>query len=204
MHKGGKITLGIIVFAVLFTSPWWINLFSGEPKDKPELEYPQGYDQCLRETEYMTAFHMDMLNEWRDIVVREGGRMAEYNGEMYEMSLTKTCFSCHTSKKNFCDKCHEYVSVDPYCWECHVMPDEIDLSEEKTFEKHWEKGDEPDPAAVTGEEEAEDGDEMEVDEEIIKIKTGKKNIEVEIDLEIDGDEVRVKEVEVEKEEEEVK
>jgi hypothetical protein len=26
------------------------------------------------------------------------------------------------SKKQFCEECHTYASVKPYCWECHVVP----------------------------------------------------------------------------------
>jgi len=40
----------------------------------------------------------------------------------FDMSLSNTCLSCHTNKAEFCDKCHGYASVDPYCWDCHVDP----------------------------------------------------------------------------------
>jgi hypothetical protein len=33
-----------------------------------------------------------------------------------------TCMQCHTSKKKFCDTCHAYASVTPYCWDCHLAP----------------------------------------------------------------------------------
>jgi hypothetical protein len=41
-------------------------------------------------------------------------------GKEFEMSLQKTCMKCHTNKAEFCDKCHNYASVRPYCWDCHI------------------------------------------------------------------------------------
>ncbi|MGD8893899.1 MAG: menaquinol oxidoreductase, partial [Desulfobacterales bacterium] len=35
-----------------------------------------------------------------------------------------TCLDCHEEKAEFCDKCHNYASVSPYCWECHIDPKE--------------------------------------------------------------------------------
>jgi hypothetical protein len=40
------------------------------------------------------------------------------------MSLTRTCLDCHSNKAEFCDRCHTYMAVDPYCWDCHVEPKE--------------------------------------------------------------------------------
>jgi hypothetical protein len=40
------------------------------------------------------------------------------------MSLTGTCLDCHSDKEKFCDACHTYSAVDPYCWDCHVIPEE--------------------------------------------------------------------------------
>jgi hypothetical protein len=69
----------------------------------------------------MRADHMTLLNEWRDLVVRENQRTyTATDGTEYEMSLTKTCLDCHSNKEEFCDKCHTYADVSPYCWDCHV------------------------------------------------------------------------------------
>jgi hypothetical protein len=40
------------------------------------------------------------------------------------MSLQNSCMKCHSNKKEFCDKCHNYVAVKPYCWSCHIAPKE--------------------------------------------------------------------------------
>jgi hypothetical protein len=71
----------------------------------------------------MRATHMEMLDEWRDRVVREGERMYQASdGKSYEMSLTHTCLECHSNKAEFCDACHNYTAVTPYCWDCHIDP----------------------------------------------------------------------------------
>ena len=128
MKDKGRIIIGIFIFAGLFTIPLWMNLSSGTKAEQPVLEYPEGYDQCIESKEYMKAFHMDILNDWRDKVVREDIRFTTVNGVKTEMSLSKTCMKCHSDKTTFCDKCHDYLGVVPYCWDCHIMPQEVDES----------------------------------------------------------------------------
>jgi len=80
---------------------------------------------CVEPKSYMKAEHMQLLNVWRDTVVRSAKRIyVNSKGEKYEMSLSNTCLDCHTEKAEFCDKCHNYASVTPYCWDCHVDPKE--------------------------------------------------------------------------------
>ena len=125
MYNTGKVLLGIIVFVVIFISPFLLNLTGGESQNKPDPKLPIQYDECIKDTEYMKAYHMDMLNDWRDLVVREDKRFMQFQGKKIEMSLSRTCMKCHTSKKDFCDECHNYLDVVPYCWECHVTPEEV-------------------------------------------------------------------------------
>ena len=139
MYNAGKIILGIIVFAILFSSPLWINVFSEDPTDVPDLQYPADEEECIRDTEYMRNYHMDILNDWRDRVVRDDIRYTEINGVKYEMSLSKTCMSCHAEKTEFCDKCHDYLGVDPYCWDCHVAPEEHSIKVEQFEEKIYDQ-----------------------------------------------------------------
>lgn len=129
IYDGWKIVLGIIIFLLVFLSPLIINLFSAKSKIKPALVYPTDTKQCVEEKEYMTAFHMDVLNKWRDLVVRnnqrylfKNGQVFTYNGYKLEMSLTMACLKCHSNKEQFCDQCHNYLEVKPYCWDCHVQP----------------------------------------------------------------------------------
>ncbi len=72
MYDASKIVAGLAVFVVLATSPLWYNQISAASADEPELQAPpNGATQCVEATEYMRANHMDLLNQWRDRVVRE-------------------------------------------------------------------------------------------------------------------------------------
>jgi hypothetical protein len=126
MYNAGKVIVGIAIFLVLITFPIWYNAATGQATYVPELEKPVGQEQCVEDTEYMTAFHMDLLNAWRDEVVRSGERFyIDDAGGRVEKSLTNTCLSCHVNKDRFCDKCHDYMGVEPYCWDCHIVPEEV-------------------------------------------------------------------------------
>lgn len=120
MYNSGKVIIGIIIFVLLALTPFIINMASSaDERNIPDMKYPEGHEECIRETDYMRAYHMDILNDWRDQVVRENIRYFNYNGEKLEMSLTNTCMDCHDNKADFCDQCHNYLDVDPYCWDCH-------------------------------------------------------------------------------------
>ena len=132
MYNSGKIIIGIIIFLGIFTSPIWYDLAIGKTTDKPVLVLPKGEDQqeCVRSAEYMRDNHMEMLNEWRDEVVRNNNRdYTSPDGKHYEMSLTKTCLNCHANKAEFCDQCHNYAGVTPYCWDCHVEPNLMEITD---------------------------------------------------------------------------
>ena len=132
VYDGGKIFIGLIIFVVIFAAPFYLN--TGKAIVKPELKIDTPEiqklieKQCVESKAFMRAEHMTMLNEWRDAVVREGNRFYENSkGKHYEMSLQNTCMKCHSNKKNFCDKCHNYAAVKPYCWDCHIAPKENEL-----------------------------------------------------------------------------
>jgi len=73
----------------------------------------------------MRASHMVLLNDWRDNVLRDGNRTTVEVGEKkYRKGLQMACMQCHSNKENFCDRCHTYASVKPYCWDCHLTPAE--------------------------------------------------------------------------------
>ena len=125
MYDAGKVILGIVVFLALVTFPLWYNLAGEASVAAPVLEKAQG-TQCVEDTEWMRARHMDLLNDWRDEVVRDGERyFVGPEGQRMEKSLSNTCLSCHVNKDKFCDRCHNYMSVDPYCRDCHVIPKEV-------------------------------------------------------------------------------
>ncbi len=126
MFNAGKVVFGLIVFVALATSPLWYNGFTGKAAGVPDLEYPDPAvhgSECVAAKEYMRDSHMDLLNQWRDDVVRRGQRIHETaDGRKFVMSLGNTCLACHQNKSGFCERCHDYLGVDPYCWECHVEP----------------------------------------------------------------------------------
>ncbi len=124
MSDKGKIIAGLGIFLVLATFPIWHTLGAGGDASLPELELPKDASQCVEDTEYMAAQHMDLLNQWRDAVVREGKKdyTSRAFGGLYEMSLTKTCMRCHSNTETFCIRCHNFANVEPRCWDCHVEP----------------------------------------------------------------------------------
>ena len=123
MGDRGTIAFGLAIFVIFVTFPFWGRLAaSGDAQvDRPELEYPADATACVEDTPYMIANHMDLLNSWRDAVVRDGVLdYAATSGESYSMSLTKTCLDCHDNRDDFCTRCHDYADVVPTCWECHT------------------------------------------------------------------------------------
>ena len=122
VYDKGKVIFGLIIFGALTTFPFWYNL--GKAAPAPELvltEKAKTAKECVRSTEYMRAEHMQLLDVWRDTVVRDGKRVyINPHGKSFNMSLSNTCLDCHSNKAEFCDRCHNYVSVYPYCWDCHI------------------------------------------------------------------------------------
>jgi len=120
MYDGGKIILGLAVFVGVVTTPVWYSLALGKAGDMPALDKPSG-EKCVESREHMRAWHMDMLNQWRDAVVRGNERVyVSTDGSKHSMSLTSTCLKCHADPAGFCDRCHEYSGVKPFCWDCHL------------------------------------------------------------------------------------
>ncbi len=117
------IVLLFALFLIPATLPLWYKAVVGAPAGAPKLELPAGEKQCVEPTDYMRRSHRELLNRWKDSVVREGKRTyVAANGREYTMSLTGTCLKCHANKETFCDRCHNYVRVEPNCWQCHVVP----------------------------------------------------------------------------------
>ncbi len=153
MYDGGKIIAGLIIGVGLLMSPFFFNLGKAAKAPTPELtEKAREAGQCVAPKPYMQAWHMQLLDEWRHTVVREelrytgeesgdlptrllsdmreilsGNTDAFYDAgaeKIYYKSLQTTCLDCHDNKSQFCDQCHEYVGLDPYCWDCHIEPKE--------------------------------------------------------------------------------
>ena len=125
MYDMNKILPGLIVFFGLVTFPIWYN--HGNAGHVPKPEKPTNAKECIRPTAEMRTSHMVILNQFRDEVVRESkrGEIKHAGGVEYDdKSLMLGCMKCHTSTKKFCDECHTYAAVQPYCWDCHIQPKE--------------------------------------------------------------------------------
>ena len=128
MYNKNVVLAGVIAFIILMTAPFWLN--AGRKYTVPELEMPLIEKECVEPASWMRANHMQLLDDWRNSVVRAGERdytsehfEAGHDNKTFKKSLTLTCLDCHDKKENFCDKCHTYAGVKPYCWSCHVVPD---------------------------------------------------------------------------------
>lgn len=130
MYRDARYILtGLAIFVGLLTFPFWSNAGRAAPVANPNLNTPAisqlPIKQCIEATQYMRDNHMQLLNDWRTQVVRDGKEIyVASDGKQYAMSLENTCFQCHTNKAEFCDQCHNYAGVEPDCWSCHVEPKE--------------------------------------------------------------------------------
>ena len=119
MNEKPLIFAGLAVFLLTFSYPFW---HSTEDEGVPQIAMQTKGEQCVAPVEYMRKNHMKLLEIWRDSVVRDGERFHIMpDGSKVEKSLTKTCLDCHVSKEKFCEECHSYVNVKPYCWELSLI-----------------------------------------------------------------------------------
>ncbi|WP_372678386.1 sulfate reduction electron transfer complex DsrMKJOP subunit DsrJ [Desulfosarcina sp.] len=122
MKDKKKILAGLAVFIAAITFPFWYNMGKAAPAPEVELTAKaKAAKVCVMPTAYMKAEHMQLLDVWRHNVVRNGERaFVNAEGKLFDMSLSNTCLDCHSNKAQFCDRCHDYASVRPYCWDCHI------------------------------------------------------------------------------------
>jgi len=129
LYDSGKIITGLIIFLGLVTFPFFYNIGKANVRPDPKIDTPAIKElkekKCVESKEFMRAEHMKLLNDWRDSAVRDGARVyVNSEGKAYTISLQNTCMHCHSNKKKFCDECHTYMAVNPYCWTCHIAPKE--------------------------------------------------------------------------------
>lgn len=140
MYDKGNVIAGIVIFAVLVSFPFWYNL--GKAAPAPELvltDAAKAAKECVMSKEEMKAGHMQLLDMWREKVVRESDRIyVNEKGKPYVMSLSNTCLDCHSNKAEFCDRCHNYSSVAPYCWDCHIDNPKAEVKNFKVSENSKE------------------------------------------------------------------
>jgi len=125
MYDAGKVIIGLAIFLVLITFPVWYTAAIGNASYVPDPQIVTTARTCVAPTVYMRASHMELLNQWRNEVVRRGSRRyTAFDGTVHEINLVNTCMRCHSNKAEFCDRCHNYAAVgQPDCWNCHVPPE---------------------------------------------------------------------------------
>lgn len=130
MYNKRTIIPGLVIFVLFVTFPVWFNGLSAGPLPKPEPP-PGGEKECVAPAGEMRDSHMQLLNDWRDGVLRDAKRVSvtkdgkelrNKDGKVLRKGLQMACMECHSNKEKFCDSCHEYASVKPFCWDCHLTP----------------------------------------------------------------------------------
>lgn len=146
MYDKGKIITGVVIGLLLLTFPLLYLAATGDGGHVAEPVLPADEEQCIEPAEWMAENHMQLLDEWRNTVVRGADRVyVATDGDVYYMGLTGFddeemekvreglgisdidsggCLQCHTDKAEFCDICHDYSGAEPACWNCHVTGDE--------------------------------------------------------------------------------
>lgn len=124
MYKPARIGAFVVVCLAILLAPLLINHAQAPQPMTSALATPQieALDQhrCIESTEYMRADHMKLLDDWRNEVLRGTATMYQSStGQIYDMSLEETCFSCHSNRAEFCLSCHDVVAVSTDCWNCH-------------------------------------------------------------------------------------
>ncbi len=127
MYDGKKIISGLMIFFGLITLPLWYNAASGKADYVPKPKLPADKKECVEPKNDIRIIHKDLLADWREAVVRQGGTTyIASNHKRYAMSLNRTCMSCHRDKGEFCDECHNFMGVTNKCWDCHIFPKQLE------------------------------------------------------------------------------
>ncbi|MBW2669337.1 MAG: sulfate reduction electron transfer complex DsrMKJOP subunit DsrJ [Deltaproteobacteria bacterium] len=90
MYDKGKVVIGLCILVALITFPFWYNLGKAAPPPDPKLsEKAKAAKECVMPKVYMTSEHMQLLNEWRDTVVRDAKRVfVNSSGKKFNISLS--------------------------------------------------------------------------------------------------------------------
>ncbi len=118
------IILGALaLLLVILAAPFWDGVLAHTGGVPPAIPAAKGA-HCVRPTRWMLKYHMKLLMQLRYEAVHEGIR--------HKDESLPGCMSCHvsrlpdgkypsvTSKKFFCNACHDYVGVRIDCFSCHT------------------------------------------------------------------------------------
>jgi hypothetical protein len=126
MYDKTKILVGLCIGLAILLFPVFYNAGKAAKTPEPVLtEKAKAAKECVEPLAFIKARHMELLDQWRQEVVRQDIRTYKSSkGKTYSMSLQLTCMECHSNKSQFCDQCHNYMGVSPFCWDCHIAPKE--------------------------------------------------------------------------------
>lgn len=116
MNSSRKLWIGFIVIVILLPIVYSVIDFAiaRSPSGELFLERTDArYTNCVKDSTWMRYHHWELLRGVREEVVRYGKRG--------DVGLFK-CRECHTSRENFCNRCHDAVNLTPDCWGCHYYP----------------------------------------------------------------------------------
>ncbi len=101
----------ILLFPLGYSVVRGVIAQGNEPPERPD---PQ-HQRCVgdRQGGEMRFHHWEYLRRIREEVVRYGNRREDG---------LNACPGCHTSRRDFCDRCHQAVNLSPDCFDCHDYP----------------------------------------------------------------------------------
>ena len=114
MYNAKAVILGILVFAVLFSTPFWANFGGTKDYKRPAIVLPQNEKECVEPVEFMRAEHMYLLNEWRDQALRyENRTYVSSTGKKWTISLQNTSLNTNSKNEENCNNSHETNNHHP-------------------------------------------------------------------------------------------
>ena len=123
--------IAVMVFVLIILAPFGYSLVrpvftQGSPASEVFLNVPDE-GECVRETAYMRFHHMDLLKQTREEVIRGGIR-----GDI----TLSGCRDCHSYRGEFCNQCHNAVTLKLDCFGCHYYPESVEDSLQIEGEGH--------------------------------------------------------------------
>jgi hypothetical protein len=126
MSKNRLVALGLILFVLLFTAPFLLNLGKTRAQTEPPalLQDAQAMQALadkigVKNGDEFIEKHRQILSEWKELAVRDGKRIyVTKDGRKIQISLENLA-----SQPQYCSTCHDYVGIEtPSCWTCHEEP----------------------------------------------------------------------------------
>jgi hypothetical protein len=119
MIKEKEIVIGLVLFCLLFTAPFWLNTGNSAAAAPRVVISAAAGAECVLSAAEMRERHMQVLDEWRTASVRAGQSFYPTGGAAALIGFEENCLTCHANREEFCDLCHAYTAVEPDCWDCH-------------------------------------------------------------------------------------